>query len=73
MNSKEFFALPDDERQRLLSQHDRLKITLGVHAEKITTSRLNDVANGTKVLEEADLIYDRNEPDVEYVILKIRG
>lgn len=73
MNSKEFFALPDTERQRLLSQHDSLKITLGVHAEKITTSRLQEVANGTKALEDADLIYNRNEPGVEYLVLKIRG
>lgn len=73
MNSSDFFALPDAERQRLLSQHERLKITLGVHAEKITTSRLQEVANGTKKLEDADLIYDRNEPDVEYLVLKIRG
>ena len=73
VNSKEFFELPDAERQRLLSQHDSLKITLGVHATKITTSRLQEVANGAKVLEDADLIYNRDEPGVEYLVLKIRG
>lgn len=73
MNMKEFLALPDAERQRLLSTHDRLKLAMGVHAEKMTQSRLEEVANGTKVLEEADLLYYRNEPGVEYLVLKIRG
>ena len=73
MNSKDFFALPAAERQRIMSQHDRLKISLGVHAQEIATSRLQDIANGTKVLEEADLLYNRDEPDVEYLVLKIRG
>lgn len=73
MNSKDFFALPEDERQRILSQHDRVKISLGVHTQEMTTSRLQEIANGTKVLEEADLIYNRDEPGVEYLVLKIRG
>ncbi|MCW0345810.1 hypothetical protein NB703_003903 [Pantoea ananatis] len=73
IKAKDFFALPPAERQLLMSQHDTLKISLGVHAEDITTSRLQDIANGTKVLEQADLLYNRDEPGVEYLVLKIRG
>jgi len=72
LNSKEFFALPEAERQRILSQHERFKITLGVHAEKVLNARLQDIASGKIKIEEADIIYNRDEPGAEYVVLKLR-
>ncbi|HEK1095302.1 TPA: hypothetical protein SMQ47_003669 [Proteus mirabilis] len=73
MKSKEFFALSEDERRKRLAGVDRLKIDLGVHADKLIRSRLDDAASGKLSILDAQFIYDKNEPEAEFIILKFHN
>ena len=73
MKASEYFALPQEERDRIYSVTDEVKIDLNVHMDEFVRGRLDKIQAGTITVIESSVRIMTNDPDVEYVVLKLHN
>ena len=71
MKASEFFSLPIEKQNEILSAVDDLFIDLGNHSDKVLNERLSKIINGNLRVEQAQLVISREHLNKETIIIKV--
>lgn len=72
MNASDFFALPQEERYKILSEASSLNINMNGHTVQFVRSFLEKIEAGEITVLESSIEMYPNKPGIQCVTLKLK-